>query len=108
MACGQAWSNFSSSPSPAIVDCGALTITAVIFAYYGNPQGSCWAATRGTCNSGTALATITTACVGRSFCIVVRPPLLCGLLTFGAAASPIGLAMAVSVATNRSDGARDL
>lgn len=79
LACGQAWSNTtvngaatSTSPTPAIVDCGAFTIASINFVYYGNPTGSCWAATRGSCNSATAQGYVTTTCVGRQYCYVVR------------------------------------
>lgn len=74
LACGQAWSNTSRvSPTvqPALVDCGAFAIASINFAYYGNPQGSCWAATRGSCD-GNVVAAVAAACVGRAYCSVVR------------------------------------
>ena len=72
LACGQAWSNYTTSPSPAIVDCGAFTVASIAFVLYGNPTGNCWAGAAGPCNSATAQAFVTGACVGRRFCYVVR------------------------------------
>lgn len=78
VACGQAWSNTTaggaaaSAPTPAVVDCGAFTIASISFAFYGNPQGSCWAATKGACNAANAQSFVQSSCVGKAFCIIVR------------------------------------
>lgn len=76
LACGQALSTGVPGVGvrPAIVDCGAFTIASINFAYYGNPQGTCWAASPGSCDSSTVLSRVQQACVGKSYCSVARRP----------------------------------
>ena len=45
----------------------------VVFASYGNPQGSCGGFTAGSCNATTSISAVESLCVGRSTCTVSRP-----------------------------------
>lgn len=54
----------------AILTCPSGAITAIDFASYGTPDGTCGAFTLGACNAGNSLGIVTGACVGRTICAV--------------------------------------
>lgn len=54
----------------ATVSCPSGTITAVSFASYGTPTGTCGAFTAGSCSASTSSSVVTDQCVGRASCTV--------------------------------------
>ena len=54
----------------ATLSCGASTITGVIFASFGTPQGTCGDFSIGACTAPSTLSVVQAACVGKSNCSI--------------------------------------